>query len=84
MSVPPTPSPTENRAEAGVAPLSRLARLRERVADGGREAGMTTAEYAVGTVAACGFGGVLYKVITDDSVVSLLGKLFAKALKVSF
>ena len=35
----------------------------------GDDAGMTTAEYAVGTVAACGFGGVLYKVLTSDAVV---------------
>ena len=84
MSLPPTPSPTENLAEGDVALRGLLTRVRRRVADGRRDAGMTTAEYAVGTVAACGFGGVLYKVITDDSIVSLIGKLFAKALKVSF
>ena len=99
MSLPPTPSGTRNLAvddpaldhlppddpsTEGSAVRGRLAQVRHRVRDGGREAGMTTAEYAVGTVAACGFGGVLYKVITDDSIVSLLGKLFAKALKVSF
>ena len=27
------------------------------------DAGMTTAEYAIGTVAAAGFGGLLYKVL---------------------
>lgn len=30
------------------------------------EAGMSTAEYAVGTVSACGFAGVLYKVLTSS------------------
>lgn len=30
--------------------------------------GMTTAEYAVGTVAACGFAGVLLKLLTSDTV----------------
>lgn len=30
------------------------------------EAGMTTAEYAVGTVATCGFGGVLWSLLTSD------------------
>ena len=42
--------------------------------------GMTTAEYAVGTVAACGFGGVLYKILTSDSVVSLVESVITHAL----
>ena len=37
-----------------------------------RDDGMTTAEYAVGTVAACGFGGLLLQLLTSDSVMSLL------------
>ena len=41
---------------------------------------MTTAEYAIGTVAACGFGGVLYKLITSDTVFSLLTKVISRAL----
>ena len=36
------------------------------------EAGMTTAEYAVGTVSACGFGGILYKILTSEFGESLL------------
>lgn len=48
------------------------------------ERGMTTAEYAVGTVAACGFGGVLYKVITSETVLQTIESLFAKALHVLF
>ncbi|HVE97675.1 MAG TPA: DUF4244 domain-containing protein [Mycobacteriales bacterium] len=48
------------------------------------DAGMTTAEYAVGTVAACGFGGVLYKLLTNDSVLKLLTDLISKALRFSF
>ena len=48
------------------------------------EAGMTSAEYAVGTVAACGFGGVLYKVVTNDSIMKLLANMIAKAFKLSF
>lgn len=44
------------------------------------EAGMTTAEYAVGTVAACGFGGVLYKLLQSEPVSNLLGGLVEKAL----
>jgi len=42
--------------------------------------GMTTAEYAVGTVAACGFGGVLYKVVTSDPILHLVEGLISKAL----
>ncbi len=44
------------------------------------EAGMSTAEYAVGTVAACAFAAVLYKVVTGASVVTALGGLVADAL----
>jgi Protein of unknown function (DUF4244) len=48
------------------------------------DAGMTTAEYAVGTVAACGFGGVLYKVLTSDAVIKLLTDILRRALTLSF
>ena len=44
------------------------------------EAGMSTAEYAVGTVAACAFAAVLYQVVTGGSVVSALGDLVQSAL----
>lgn len=47
-----------------------------------REDGMTTAEYAVGTVAACGFGGILYKLLTSDGVMDLLGDVIQKAFGV--
>jgi hypothetical protein len=46
----------------------------------GGEDGMSTAEYAVGTVAACAFAAVLYKVVTGGSVVSALGDLVQSAL----
>lgn len=55
--------------------ISRLGRLRS-------ERGMTTAEYAVGTVAACGFGGILYKLLTSESVQNLLGSVIEKAFGV--
>jgi hypothetical protein len=45
---------------------------------------MSTAEYAVGTVAACGFGGILYKVITSPEVLGLLRDVIAAAFKLSF
>jgi Protein of unknown function (DUF4244) len=44
------------------------------------EAGMSTAEYAVGTVAACAFAAVLYKVVTGGSIVSALTDLIDAAL----
>src|SRR3712207_8200457 len=37
-----------------------------------RSAGMSTAEYAVGTVAACAFAAVLYRVVTGGSIVTAL------------
>jgi hypothetical protein len=44
------------------------------------DSGMTTAEYAVGTVAACGFAGVLLQLLTSDGVVGLLNDLIHSAL----
>jgi hypothetical protein len=41
---------------------------------------MSTAEYAVGTVAACAFAAVLYRVVTGDSVVDGLSALVSSAL----
>jgi hypothetical protein len=41
--------------------------------------GMSTAEYAVGTVAACGFGGVLAKLLTSPEIQSILGQVIEKA-----
>jgi hypothetical protein len=41
---------------------------------------MSTAEYAVGTVAACAFAAVLYRVVTGGSVVNGLTDLVESAL----
>jgi uncharacterized protein DUF4244 len=41
---------------------------------------MTTAEYAVGTIAACGFGAVLYKIVTSGDVANLLTGVIHRAL----
>ncbi len=46
------------------------------------DAGMTTAEYAVGTVAAAGFGGLLFKLLTSDEVRNALWGLVSSALSV--
>lgn len=45
-----------------------------------REAGTTTAEYAIGTLAACAFAAVLYKILTGGSVAAALGGLIHRAL----
>ena len=42
--------------------------------------GMTTAEYALGTLAACAFAALLMKVLTGDKVSSLVGGLIERAL----
>ena len=47
---------------------------------GSLEAGMSTAEYAVGTVAAVGFAVVLYKVVRSAAVSSALSSLITSAL----
>jgi hypothetical protein len=55
--------------------MSKLvATLRRR-----NEAGMTTAEYATGTVAACGFAGVLYKLVESDTVRDWISNVVSKA-----
>lgn len=44
------------------------------------EDGMSTAEYAIGTIAAAAFGAVLYTVVTGDSIVNALTRIIDKAL----
>ncbi|MFF8914971.1 DUF4244 domain-containing protein [Streptomyces sp. NPDC015032] len=46
--------------------------------------GMTTSEYAVGTIAACAFAAVLYKVVTSQPVMSALQSLLKDALDAKF
>ncbi len=48
------------------------------------DAGMSTAEYAVGTVAACAFAAVLYKVVTSGVIMGLLSSVVSRALNVPF
>jgi hypothetical protein len=50
---------------------------------GAEEAGMSTAEYAVGTLAACGFAGVLWAVVHSGEVHSLLQSVVARALNLA-
>lgn len=64
------------RAGRGV--LGRLARAVRG------DAGMSTVEYAIGTVAAAAFAAVLYTVLTGDSIVGALDALVQRALSVNF
>ena len=59
----------------------RTARLRSRLRD---DSGMSTVEYAIGTLAAAAFAAVLYAVVTGDSVVTALTGLVQRALQVAF
>lgn len=61
-----------------------LQNFRRRFSGRSTDRGMSTAEYAVGTVAACAFGAVLYKVVTSAAVRSALSGLVERALNVSF
>jgi large-conductance mechanosensitive channel len=42
--------------------------------------GMSTVEYAIGTIAAAAFGAILYGVVTGDSIVSALTGIISRAL----
>ena len=53
----------------------RASALRSRA-----ECGMTTAEYAVGTVAAVAFASVLYKVVRSPAVSDALSSIVTSAL----
>ena len=44
------------------------------------EDGMSTVEYAIGTIAAAAFGAILYSVVTGDSIVGALTNIIARAL----
>lgn len=54
-----------------------LARLALLATD---ESGMSTVEYAIGTIAAAAFGAILYTVVTGDSIVSALTNIIGRAL----
>ena len=63
------------------AAVRRHRRLTGRLASRyGPQAGTTTAEYAIGTLAACGFAALLYKIVTSGSVSALLSGIIHKAL----
>lgn len=66
------------------ATLRTRAAVSRRLASGaGGEAGMSTVEYAVGTIAAAAFGAVLYTVVSGDSIPDALGGIIEQALNTS-
>jgi hypothetical protein len=56
---------------------SAQARLNLLIVD---ESGMSTVEYAIGTIAAAAFGAILYTVVTGDSIVGALTNIINRAL----
>ena len=56
----------------------RLAHLRDD------DVGMSTAEYAIGTIAAAAFGALLYTVVTGDSIIGALTAIVQRALTSTF
>ncbi|GAA1837064.1 DUF4244 domain-containing protein [Luedemannella flava] len=60
---------------------ARAIRLRTRLLTHlGADRGMSTAEYAVGTLAAVAFAGLLLKVVTSDPVQKALSGIITRAL----
>jgi hypothetical protein len=57
---------------------------RPRLRPGGCDDGMATAEYAIGTVAACGFAGLLLKILTSAEVADLLKNVIRRAFSLVF
>ncbi|WP_369826068.1 DUF4244 domain-containing protein [Kitasatospora sp. MBT66] len=60
--------------------LRRAVRRRGRTGLGGPDAGMTTSEYAVGTLGACAVAAALYKVATSAAVMEALQAALDRAL----
>ncbi len=71
-------SPKSTASTAG-----RAATVRNRLRGLHAEDGMSTVEYAIGTIAAA-FAAVLYTVVSGDSVVAALTALVQRALSVTF
>jgi len=65
----------------GRAIAARVRTARDRAVS---TAGMSTAEYAIGTVAACAFAALLYKVVTSTQILDLLTGVVSRALHVPF
>lgn len=62
----------------------RLMRAWRRLTGHPDDRGMSTAEYAVGTLAAVAFAGVLYAVVSSSATRSLITSVVQRALTTSF
>lgn len=60
--------------------FSRITRPLRQLRAHADDAGMSTAEYAVGTVAAVAFAVVLYKIVRSPAVSSALSSIVRSAL----
>lgn len=74
LATPVRPSPRSGRAAGSVRPVRKRGKLR------GSEAGMATAEYAIATLAAVGFAGILVLIMRSDEVRGFLLNLIRTAL----
>lgn len=72
--------PVGVRRPGGGALGQRVGAWRRRMRQGCRDAGMATAEYAMVTLAAVGFAGLLALVLRSDEVRGLLTDLVHRAL----
>ncbi|MFB4272551.1 DUF4244 domain-containing protein [Nonomuraea sp. GTA35] len=87
FSAPTTSSSRESQTPSSVGKQLRIRSSRPRTnkwlhyAATHREHGMSTAEYAVGTIAACAFAALLFKVVSSPEVQAMLTSLIDRALK---
>ncbi|MFB7473008.1 DUF4244 domain-containing protein [Kitasatospora sp. NPDC056184] len=72
-----------HRIRPVVRPVVRPVIRRRITGRGGPDAGMTTAEYAVGTLGACALAAGLYKVATSTAVLEALAGALDRALHVA-
>lgn len=63
--------------------MRRSLTIRCRVIRDAADAGMTTAEYAVGTLAACAFAAVLMAVVRSGAIKAALTGLITSALSIA-
>jgi hypothetical protein len=56
--------------------------LTERMEEITQESGMATAEYAIATIAAVGFAGLLVMVLKSDGIHSILENIITTALAI--
>jgi len=63
--------------------MGRSITIRWRVVRVAADAGMTTAEYCVGTLAACAFAAVLMAVVRSGAVKTALTDLITAALSIA-